>query len=418
MAKTSYPKRKHLTIIEKNGKDYFKVQYNKTKIGLVVNKTFSNYDDAIELLDACETKFGQSSVKGLIRVEENLQAKIDEWMRNPPVYEFFSRYTERYINPKYEHLNEADAKDKYKLRQKESTIGMIKSCLNTVISHDVENEWTLSKLLFAQQIKTKIADLRPEEVSVHDVNNLILALKSKGLTPISIATYLSRTSVFWRKIPALRKDNRPLENPWLHYDRDILTNGNKIFKKRAFRFDRATLKKVARTIQDKNIRPIVHLMYKLGLRRQEAVLLTKSQIFAHPTPHIYIQSKNAERIVYMNDRQYRFVKALIKPDQERLFDYKVMGFDGSYKKIFEDQNLEVKQHDFRKDYISRMIEQIGLSNSILLSQLLGFTTPRAIERLKNVYPETTGKLQNQNELLNQIGHSSSRITAEHYFSLK
>lgn len=307
MTETSYPKRKHLTIIKKNGKEYFKVQYNKTKIGLVVNKTFSNYDDAIELLDACENKFGQSSVKGLIRVEE---------------------------------------------------------------------------------------------------------------TPISIATYLSRTSVFWRKIPTLRKDNRPLENPWLHYDRDILTNGNKIFKKRAFRFDRATLKKVARTIQGKNIRPIVHLMYKLGLRRQEAVLLTKSQVIEHPTPHIYIQSKNTERIVYMNDRQYRFIKGLIKPDQERLFDYKVMGFDGSYKKIFEDQNLDVKQHDFRKDYISRMIEQIGLSNSILLSQLLGFTTPRAIERLKNVYPESTGKLKNQTELLSQIGHSSSRITAEHYFSLK
>lgn len=328
MAETSYPKRKHLTIIKKNGKEYFKVQYNKTKIGLVVNKTFSNYDDAAELLDACENKFGQRSVKGLIHVEENLQAKIDEWMSKPPVYEFFSRYTERYINPKYEHLNPADAKDRYKLRQKESTIGMIKSCLNTVISHDVENEWTLSKLLFAQQIKTKIADLRPEEVTVHDVNNLILALKSKGLSPISIATYLSRTSVFWRKIPALRKDNRPLENPWLHYDRDILTNGNKIFKKRAFRFDRATLKKVARTIQGKNIRPIVHLMYKLGLRRQEAVLLTKSQVLEHPTPHIYIQSKNTERIVYLNDRQYRFVKGLMKPDQERLFDYKVLiGFE-------------------------------------------------------------------------------------------
>ena len=64
-----------------------------------------------------------------------------------------------------------------------------------------------------------------------------------------------------------------------------------------------------------------------------------------------------------------------------------------------------------------MIEPIGLAKSLLLSQLLGFTTPRAIERLKNVYPET-GKLQNQTELLNQIGHSSSRITAEHYFSLK
>lgn len=418
MTQATYPKRKHLTIIEKNGKQYFKVQVNKTKIGLVVNKTFSNYEDAVQLLDACDNKFGQSSVKGLIHVEEGLQARIDEWMSSPPVYEYFSRYTQRYINPKYSHLNEFDAKDKYKLRQKSSTIGMIEACINTVINHDVENDWEISSLFFTQQIKTRIADLKPEDVTVSDVNNLILTLKAKGLTPLSIATYLSRTSVFWRKIPVMNKKQKNLQNPWLLYDRDILTNGNKIFKKRAFRFDRATLKKLAKTIRGKNIRPIVHLMYKLGLRRQEAVLLTKSQIFEHPTPHLYIQSKNSERIVYMNDRQFRFIKSLIRPDHERLFDYKVMGFDGSYKKIFDEQNLNVRQHDYRKDYISRMIEQIGLSNSILLSQLLGLTTPRSIERLKNVYPETTGKLQNQSELLKQIGHSSSRITAEHYFSMK
>ena len=42
MTESSYPKRKHLTIIKKNGKEYFKVQYNKTKIGLVVNKMLNH----------------------------------------------------------------------------------------------------------------------------------------------------------------------------------------------------------------------------------------------------------------------------------------------------------------------------------------------------------------------------------------
>ena len=58
MSSSAYPKRKHLTIIEKNGRTYFKVQFNKTKLGLKVNKTFSKYEDAIELIQACENKYG------------------------------------------------------------------------------------------------------------------------------------------------------------------------------------------------------------------------------------------------------------------------------------------------------------------------------------------------------------------------
>lgn len=63
-----------------------------------------------------------------------------------------------------------------------------------------------------------------------------------------------------------------------------------------------------------------------------------------------------------------------------------------------------------------MIEKIGLSNSILLAQLIGYTTPRAVERMKGTIPEA--HIVNQAELLKQVGHSSSRITAEHYYSAK
>jgi integrase len=112
------------------------------------------------------------------------------------------------------------------------------------------------------------------------------------------------------------------------------------------------------------------------------------------------------------------VKSLIREDDSRLFDYEVLGFDGSYSKTMESAELNIKQHDFRKDYISRMIEQVGISNSILLSQLLGHTTPRAIERMRNTFPEGKAQFTDQSEILKQIGHRNSRITAEHYYSMK
>lgn len=206
-------------------------------------------------------------------------------------------------------------------------------------------------------------------------------------------------------------------NPFLNYDKNLISNGQKRFQKKAFRFTPEKLRAVARVIKtngNPEFKAIIHLMYKLGLRRQEAILLEKSQISETPRPHIYIQSKNHERLVYLNERSLRLVKQFIKPKQERLFSYKVLGFDGSFVKPFKAHSID--QHSFRKDYISRMIELVGASNSILLSQLLGFSTPRAIERLQALFPEAPTLTQEQ--LLKRIGHKSSRITAEHYFSFK
>jgi integrase len=339
-------------------------------------------------------------------------------MSDPPIESYLNKYIERYVDPKYAHLNKNKPEDKYKLRQKQSTLGMLDICLNTVIDHEIETGYTISKLHFNQTEKKKIRELRPTELTGSDINSLIIKLKEKGMKPISISTYLSRASVFWKKLPTLNRDLANISNPWLMYDKDILTNGNKIFKKKPFRFNHQTLKQLAKTIKGKNIRPVVHLMYKLGLRRQEAVLLTKEQFFEQPTPHLYIQSKNTERIVYLNERQARFIKSLIREDKSRLFEYEVLGFDGSYSKTMESADLNIKQHDFRKDYISRMIEQVGISNSILLSQLLGHSTPRAIERMRDTFPEGKANFKDQSEILKQIGHRNSRITAEHYFSLK
>lgn len=418
MPEAPYPKQKHLTIIEKNGRHYFKVQFNKTKLGLKVNKTFTKYEDALELIQACENKYGKLTVKGLMDTENERYKLLEQWFTDPPINDYLDKYIKRYIDPKYAHLDKNKPEDKYKLRQKQSTLGMLDICLNTEIDHEVETEFKVSRLHWNETVRTTISSLRPKELASSDINNLIIALKAKGMKPISISTYLSRASVFWKKLPSLNRDLANLPNPWLMYDKDILTNGNKIFKKKPFRFNHQILKQLAKTIKGKNIRPVVHLMYKLGLRRQEAVLLTKEQFFEQPTPHLYIQSKNTERIVYLNERQTRFVKSLIREDNSRLFDYEVLGFDGSYSKTLESADLNVKQHDFRKDYISRMIEQVGISNSILLSQLLGHTTPRAIERMRNTFPEGKAQFTDQSEILKQIGHRNSRITSEHYYSMK
>jgi len=417
MATKNTPKRKHLTVIEKGERTYFRVQINKEKLGLKVNKTFTDYEQAIMFLDACENKLGSKHVKTLIDIESKEYKLIGEFMKSPPLTMYLKEYIQTYINPKYEHLNPALEKDRYKLRQRTGLINTLTRILNTEIKHKDENDWELNELIFTARTPTKLGDLKPSEITVDDANQLILALKKQGLKPLSVSDYVSRMSVFWKKLKYMDKKLEGVTNPFLNYDKDLISNGQKRFQKKAFRFTPEKLRAVSRIIKtngNPEFKAIIHLMYKLGLRRQEAILLEKNQISETPRPHIYIQSKNHERLVYLNERTLRLVKQFIKPNQERLFSYKVLGFDGSFVKPFKVHDID--QHSFRKDYISRMMELVGASNSILLSQLLGFSTPRAIERLQALFPEAPTLTQEQ--LLKRIGHKSSRITAEHYFSFK
>lgn len=418
----TYPPVKNLYVVEQDGKTYFRVKINKAKQGLKVDKTFTVYEEAIELLNACKNKIGRKQVKTFLEVEDGIKQIISDYVKKPPIAEYLKRYIEIYIDEKYKKLDERKPADSYKLRQKESHISILNKCINTEFKHKTSNDnYQLSELIFKDSEETILAKLKPNEITSEDVNNLILSFRKQNLTPSTISTYISKMSVFWRKLPALDKSLADIGNPFLTYDKDLINNGNKRYRKKPFRFDIEKLKTVAKIIRNHNPRDkskdfgnIIHLMYKLGLRRQEAILLEKSQIYDKP-PHIFIQSKDTERIVYLNDRQWRFVKSLIKPDKERLFKYEVLGFDGVFVKSFKDTGID--QHSFRKDYISRMVEKIGISNSILLSEVLGFTTPRAIEKLKGVFPEGSD-VSTQRELLNQIGHSSSRITAEFYYSRK
>ena len=85
MATTLYPKRKHLTVIEKGANVYFRVQINKLKLGLKVNKTFSDYGQAVEFLEACLNKLASKHVKTMLvrgNGQKDQKNQITEKIRN------------------------------------------------------------------------------------------------------------------------------------------------------------------------------------------------------------------------------------------------------------------------------------------------------------------------------------------------
>jgi len=198
MSAQKHSKRKHLTIIEKGDRTYFRVQINKVKLGLKVNKTFTDYDHAVVFLNACENKLGSKHVKTMLEAENWQRKFISDFLESPPLSLYFTEYVQTYIKPKYAHLDPSNEKDAYKLRQRDGLIKTLTRILNTTIQHKDQNDWTLNELIFTQRSQTKLGDLKPKEITVDDANQLILALKKQGLKPISVSDYLSRMSVFWK----------------------------------------------------------------------------------------------------------------------------------------------------------------------------------------------------------------------------
>jgi len=125
MVTTKHPKRKHLTVIEKGGRTYFRVQINKLKLGLKVNKTFTDYGQAVEFLDACENKLATKHVKTMLEIEAKEMKLISDYLQNPPLSEYLKEYIRVYIDPKYDQLDPTVEKDIYKLRQRDGLISML-----------------------------------------------------------------------------------------------------------------------------------------------------------------------------------------------------------------------------------------------------------------------------------------------------
>lgn len=213
MATRNTPKRKHLTVIEKGDKTYFRVQINKEKLGLKVNKTFTDYQQAIAFLDACENKLGSKHVKTLLKIESKEFKLIGEFMKSPPLTMYLKEYIQTYINPKYQHLNPALEKDRYKLRQRSGLINTLTRILDTEIQHKDENGWDINEQTLTARTPTKLGELKPKEITVDDANQLILALKRQGLKPISVSDYLSRMSVFWKKLKYMDKSWKARPTP-------------------------------------------------------------------------------------------------------------------------------------------------------------------------------------------------------------
>lgn len=404
----------------------FRVQMKRQTVK--VDQLFDTLDEALLYLNKHRTQLGLKP--RLLEVDhQQLRQSLEtdfgkqilsELIANPDFSKYIKKYIETYIQPKYSSIlekphNRLNAEDKKKLRNYKNTLSFYKTIVNTKVNKYKSNSTTIISKAF-NPVNTNLGSLKINEITPNTINSYIKSRIEKGIKSQSIQREITQISNIFNKAKYLNEQLVDLSNPTRDYDRDLL----KLAQQSTPKFFRFTEKRKAEFLNtiEKHKNPefiyIVKIMLYTALRRSEAVLLKWSQIHEN-----YIQltdTKNNPRNVYLTKEAKNLIAKIPKKTKDNLFDYTVLGFDGSFKKFMNDNGFEeVKTHSLRKEAISKMIESVGAENSLLISELLGISNIRKLEETINNLPSP---INNQSRALKSIGHASSTVTKKHYFSIK
>lgn len=350
-------------------------------------------------------------------------------------------YMKMYIEPKYNDITIETArtpKNRMRIRNYKNTKSFYKTICNTVIAHreDLNKGFNDLAPAFEPPKMVKFGSIIPFKITRHDINAYVRARAQKGMKASSIEREVTHISNVFSKLKDIDYRFEKMENPALQVDKDILitikrkdiktTDSAKKKTSRITPKEKEQLFKILANYENEEMGQIVLLMLYTSMRRTEVVLLEWSQI--QDNQCILHDTKNGKtRVVYLTDDALEVLEKVKqnKPNKkrtgDRLFSYSVLGFQGSFDKLMENNNLEhITCHVFRKDSISGFIEDVGANNSMMIAKILGIRNVKKFaEKVdNNFYGNPVSAPQTQKDIARMVGHSDINVTAEHYFKLR
>jgi len=398
----------------------YRVQINKKDFK--ADRLFDDKQEAIEYLLVSKSYTGKAKIK-LLEQQKKEEMKIYEnYVNNPPFSVYIENYLTRYVNDKYENCDPDTREGKIKLRNWKSTKSFFNTIENTLIPERSNEEFPISGLFFKGDFgKKKFGDFKPLQITDTEINEYIIARLKQGIKPVSVQRELSQISNVFKKLKHMDYKLKTLPNPCLTYDRDLLKDSSGSSKKKAYRLsddDREKLFNALDVYPNPELGQIIKLMLFTAMRRSEAVLLKWSEVNDKYIELDGSRTKNGEaRSIYLIPQAQELLNSIPKrPNDDNVFTYTVLGFQGSFDKLMERLNLTTKTHGLRKESISNFIEQIGIGHSLLIAEFLGFGVKTIEKRIEESKP--AGQFNTQAEALKAFAHKSPVITQRHYFSLK
>ena len=394
--------------------------------GRSLNQLFDELADAKAYLTEAKSHFGRKGID-----EADLaEAKALEEFKRPVFGWFFELYRD------WKHKEPSPDADLLKKKQYATYKSFFKTILNTQI--EVYNEADMFEAPQATELlsrlghsanlarKTTLAKLKLHEINYKTINAYIESRLVKGVSKITVRKEISILSCFFEEARHVKtisiKSIQDLENPVKHYDKRLLAKATN--KKRAKRIDEENFKNYLSCIYSENLdfAYISLLQYFGAFRMSEALMLVWENI-NFKTKEIHLpQTKTNPRTVSMT-KDLEDLLDTIEPDKSKRTGI-VVKTQTLYKYQKQIQRFRLKydfnltSHQFRKDAISRMIDNVGSStdNKIILAKILGYTN---VKQFANDYLEEKSSPGTLASVLENIGHtpSSINVTANNYYEL-
>lgn len=406
--KTTSYKTKEGTVIKYQVR--FQDKDKKTGKTFKACKTFDDLKDAVEYLQKLKAGFGRLENKEM----EEFKKVIMDNILNPP----FEKFMEKHFIHRYGDL---DMNDELQRKRKSQIKSVYKSICETPIEATSHDDLT-SNFYFKNNLKLKMGMLHLNEISPTVINAFILKKKADGLKKISIATYLTFISNFFKDLKHINKSLAYLPNPVEECDRKLLKNA---------------VSRTAKVISEKNIELLekellksinkdCYYIFKLSLltamRRSEIIFLEWEQIHWGDENSRYIELYNTKtedhRRVFLSLPAQEIIKELEAKTENRsgrIFTTSINAFERVFRLSVLRLGLDGKVtfHMARKTAITNLFKA-SPANSILLSELFGFKEPEKLQ----LYHQEEVNDKSEKSNLKMVGHKSGRITLKSYMTLK
>lgn len=406
----------------KRGKgQYIKYRVRISRKDCKQDRLFDTLKEAEDFLANSKSPVGKKILFDMRTEEGRETARIMSIINDPKMSTYLAIYKENYLMKE----KEADTYLKKRNRKNiEAFYDLIERtkvpCPDPVYERLPEN-YREAKEQAKQYNAKPFGDFKLLEIDAITINDYIKTrlkteIRKTGRTvkKSSVAREITFLNRFFQKIRYIAP-NLDFKNPIDGYDRDLLRYRT---NKRDFRFSDEQMIELMEAL-DKNKNPemknIVMLSLLTAMRRSEILTLTWPQIRDGYIQLIHTKS-GKPRKVYLAKEAKDLIESIPKREgDERLFEYSITGFEGSFSKFKSRLSFKFRFHDFRREGISRLVEKAGIENSVLLAEILGFSNVR---KLEEGYGEETASISSQRGLLKSIGHANPDTTKNFYYSIK
>lgn len=417
------------------------LQEHRTKAGKVVryqakamingfkySKVFDTVQEAKIYLAEIRSTFGR---KALTEIELAEKKSMDEF--KTPLFEwFFNNYFD-YKYPKKDFSVSLMKKKQY-LAYQSFFRTILRTEIPVYIAEILENDPHAAKLMddggMGKYISKRIAlgKFKLYEITYKTINEYIRVRRDAGKSLNTVRKEVSIISCFYQEAKHISAISDKffvgIGNPTKEIDKKLLDQKKFIqTKPKAKRIDEDNFEKIKSCIyqEDLDFAYALLLQYFGAFRMSEAIYLTWENVNFKEKKITLPQTKTNPRIVAMTKDLQDLLETIEEDESKRtgivLKNQTYYKYQKQIQRYRERYKFELVTHQLRKDAIGRMIDKVGKDNSIVLSEILGFTN---VKNFEVNYIEQEPNLETIEGVMRSIGHTekSKNITKKVYYSLK